>query len=63
MSSGEMTFADWVSLGVERGWCSVPTCGSHDWLPVSEEEEAEFEEFGEFPCMTVVRLYRPDDDA
>ena len=52
--------ADWLLLGVERGWCSEPVCGTHDLVPMGPDEAAAFDAGGD-PCVTVVRLYDPDD--
>lgn len=50
-----MTFDEWVKFGFEQGWVSPPVCETHDGVPMSEAEHAEFEE-GD-PCVHIVRLY------
>ena len=48
--------ADWISLGVEKGWISDPFCYTHDGDPyMTEEEEKEWEEGGD-PCSPVLKL-------
>lgn len=51
-----MTFDEWLSLGVENGWCSEPVCCMHDAVPSTDEESAELDE-GYDPCLTVVRIW------
>ena len=46
---------DWLLLGIKKGWCSPPACSTHDLIPMSAEEEAEWEE-GNDPCQYVVRV-------
>lgn len=53
-----MNFFDWIELGVERGWCSQEVCFTHDGAPMSDEEEAAWEE-GLDPCLFAVRIYGP----
>lgn len=50
-----MTFEEWVRMGYIKGYCSSPICYTHDGIPLSEEEEQEFEESD--PCIHIVRLY------
>jgi hypothetical protein len=38
------------------GWCGPAVCSTHDGLPTSEPEDAEFEDGGD-PCIHVIRLY------
>lgn len=46
----------WLEIGVEKGWCSFPTCSTHDLLAMTEEEDEMFDD-GEDPCIPVVRLW------
>jgi hypothetical protein len=55
----KMTFDEWMKIGLESGWCGPPVCYTHDGLPMSEEEEAEFEE-GD-PCVHVIRMYESEE--
>lgn len=50
-----MEFSEWMKIGIDKGWCGAPVCYTHDGLPMSQEEEAEFEE-GD-PCIHIVRMY------
>lgn len=52
-----MTFNDWVTMGMNYGYCSLPFCQTHDGL-LTEEEIAAFDE-GDDPCILVARVY-PD---
>jgi hypothetical protein len=50
-----MTFEDWLSFGIEQGWCGPAVCHTHDGLPMSFDEEENFDL--DEPCLHVVRLY------
>ena len=52
----ELEFEEWMSYGVNKGWCGPPVCTTHDGLPMSEQEDTEFGE-GQDPCIHVVRMY------
>ena len=52
----DLTFDEWMSYGIEKGWCGPPVCYTHDGLPMSEHEMQGFDD-GEDPCMHVVRMY------
>ena len=56
----DLTFNEWMTYGIEKGWCGPPVCYTHDGLPMSEQEYAEFDE-GQDPCTHVVRLYEDID--
>jgi len=49
-------FVEWLELGVKKGWISEPVCASHEWPPMRDWEEAEFEA-GEDPCIIVSRVW------
>jgi len=51
-----LTFDEWLTYGVGKGYCSAPVCNTHDGLPSSEEEDAQWEDGGD-PCVPAVRLY------
>lgn len=56
-------FDEWISYGMEQGWCGPPLCETHDGLPYTKEEESELEE-GHDPCIHVIRLFdSPEDKA
>jgi hypothetical protein len=46
----DLTFDEWISYGLEKGWCGPPVCYTHDGLPMSEHEMQGFDD-GEDPCM------------
>lgn len=52
----DLTFSEWMTYGIEKGWCGPPVCYTHDGLPMSNEEDVEFGE-GQDPCMHIVRMY------
>lgn len=53
--SADMTMDQWLKLGYDLGFCGPDVCETHDGLPMTAEEETEFEE-GD-PCINVIRLY------
>lgn len=57
----EMSFDEWVTLGINNGWCGAPICETHDGVPMSDEEYEEMEEHGEPPCIHILRLYENDE--
>lgn len=57
--SDEMDIVDWIAYGVERGFCSPACCSTHDGLPMSDEEEQEFED-GWDPCLHALRIIPQD---
>jgi hypothetical protein len=51
-----MTYDEWYQLGVQNKWCSEVACSTHDGIPMTPEEEAEWDE-GYDPCVPVLRLW------
>ena len=51
-----MEHHEWIIYGMERGWIGPRVCAIHDGLPMTEEEESEFDE-GYDPCILVYRIY------
>jgi hypothetical protein len=51
-----MEHHEWIMYGMERGWIGPRVCAIHDGLPMTEEEESEFDE-GYDPCIPVYRIY------
>ena len=49
-------FEKWILLGIERKWISDVVCATHEGLPNTEEEEAEWEE-GYDPCIPGIRVW------
>jgi hypothetical protein len=52
----EMTFHEWLALGVSKGWVSDQQCGTHEGIPSTTEEEQEWEDGGD-PCQVVLRVW------
>lgn len=59
MDWNNISFDIWVEVGIRKGWVGAPICYTHDGLPMSEDEEQQFEE-GD-PCIHVLRLYESDE--
>lgn len=51
-----MDFHDWLAIGREHGYCSLPVCETHDGVPTSQTEQDEWDE-GYDPCIHVIRVY------
>lgn len=56
-----LTFAEWISYGVDKGWVSEPACATHDGVPSTEDELTDLDE-GYDPCQHVLRLWPVDED-
>jgi hypothetical protein len=54
-----MTFTEWLYIGIKRGWCGPVVCATHDGVPSSESEDAEFIE-GMDPCQHIIRVYEDE---
>jgi hypothetical protein len=52
----KMTLNEWLNIGIDNGWCSMPVCATHDGLPGTIEENSEWEEGGD-PCQVAVRIW------
>jgi hypothetical protein len=48
----DVDFDEWMSFGIEKGWCGPPVCNTHDGLPLSETEYDLEDE-----CIHIIRLY------
>jgi len=53
-------FDEWLAVGEANKWVSGAVCSTHDSIPVTPEEDAEFEE-GD-PCIHVLRLFESAED-
>ena len=54
--------AEWLDLGIRMGWASQYFCDTHDAPPMTDDEEAAWEE-GDDWCAFHVRVWfegRPD---
>lgn len=54
-----MNFDEWISFGIEQGWCGPPVCYTHDGLPMTEEESVT-DDIDAY-CMHIVRMYEDQD--
>jgi hypothetical protein len=55
----QMTFDEWLAIGIEHHWCGPAVCYTHDGLPMSlGEEHLMFED--EEPCLYMIRLYEDE---
>lgn len=50
-----MTYEEWLTYGIEQGYCSKPVCNTHEGLPSTPEEDDMWED-GWDPCVFAVRL-------
>ena len=62
MKGNVMEYEEWINIGIEKGFCSMPFCATHDGAPMHETEERAWEE-GSDPCQVSVRLGSPDEWA
>lgn len=56
LGEGDSEIFEWIAVGVANDWCSVPSCATHDGIPMDEDEEEEWED-GMDPCQHVLRLW------
>jgi hypothetical protein len=49
-------FDEWLQEGLTNGFCGPAICYPHDGLPLTEEEDQEYENGGD-PCIHILRLY------
>ena len=54
-----MNFEEWLKKGYEMGWIGPPICQTHDGIPLTSEEDTEFDGGGD-PCVHVLRLYEDE---
>lgn len=52
-------FSEWLQEGIELGFVGPAICYTHDGLPLSEQEDKEFEESD--PCIHILRLYEDQE--
>ena len=52
----EITFDEWLSIGMENKFVGPPVCSTHDGIPTTEDEDMAWDE-GSDPCIHVLRLY------
>ncbi len=51
-----MTIEEWLTIGIDKGWCGPVVCETHDGTPLSEEESESFNQ-GDDICIHILRLY------
>jgi len=49
-------FKTWLQVGMDNGWCTPPTCATHDGIPPTVEGRDMWAR-GEDPCEHVLRLW------
>jgi hypothetical protein len=49
-------FMAWMKEGVDNKWVALPVCSTHDMVPLTPDEEAEWE-MGYDPCIVTMRLW------
>jgi hypothetical protein len=54
------TFDEWLQEGLDLKFCGPAICCPHDGLPLTIEEEQEFDDGGD-PCFHVLRLYEDEE--
>jgi|GEM_PF-1028192 len=57
-----VTIDEWLQIGVKNKWCGAAVCSTHDGIPMSEEEETDWEA-GADPCHYILRLYTSPEEA
>lgn len=60
VDKNSLSFEEWMRVGIERGWCGPPVCYTHDGLPTTETDDAEWDA-GSDPCIHIVRLYEDEE--
>lgn len=55
----EMSFEEWIEEGYIRGWIGPPICHTHDGVPMTSQEEDDFDA-GSDPCVHILRLYEDE---
>ena len=51
-----VTLAEWIKYGQTRGWVSPVVCATHDGLPATAAEIADWDD-GNDPCEHAVRIW------
>lgn len=60
MTTPDLTFDEWLAIGITSGFCSPPVCNTHDLLPVTSAEDELWDDGGD-PCLPAVRLWLADE--
>ena len=56
-----MDIYEWLSYGMEQGFCTDVVCETHDGIPQTMEESVQWDA-GEDPCVPALRIWRDDDE-
>lgn len=56
MNNLHLSIDEWIQYGIDSGYCSAPVCVTHEGIPLTEEEELEWEE-GYDPCSAGIRIW------
>lgn len=52
----QLTFEEWLEIGMAMSWCGPVVCAQHDGVPTSRfEDEESFD--GDEPCIWIIRKY------
>jgi hypothetical protein len=57
----KISFDQWLEIGLRAGHCSPPVCSTHDGIPQTITEDAEFMD-GSDPCVFVIRPYADKEE-
>lgn len=57
----DMTFDEWLQIGIDNNWCGPAVCETHDGLPLSVDEEEIFVDMGLDTCIHILRLYESEE--
>lgn len=55
-------FYEWLEWGINKKWVSDVVCNTHDGLPMTDEEQNEWEEGGD-PCTHGIRVWIDNIDT
>lgn len=53
----DLSFDDWLEMGIRKGFTSPPVCYTHDAVPTTAVEDNLMED-GDDPCIFVMRPYQ-----
>lgn len=52
----EQNIHEWLQVGIDNKWISSVNCLTHEFVPLTADEEREFED-GYDPCIPAVRVW------
>jgi hypothetical protein len=55
-----MNYVEWITYGIEQGFCTEPLCQTHEWVPMIDTEMQALDD-GDDPCIFIARLGSPED--